>query len=179
MSQCISHLRLLQPAGAPGTTTPPPPPFPFLLRGPPPVWGRHARVLGGSRGAEAWVPSLALPAPARTPSPPEDVSPETPPSLPLLSEGLLGLDEGEQEDPRDYCEGGGAWTPGSPEGGRGKHPGTRVPEWAPPLLSMPPPLPPGGYYPVRIGDLFNGRYHVVRKLGWGHFSTVWLCWDIR
>ncbi|XP_029465283.1 SRSF protein kinase 3 isoform X2 [Rhinatrema bivittatum] len=37
----------------------------------------------------------------------------------------------------------------------------------------------GGYYPVKIGDLFNGRYHVVRKLGWGHFSTVWLCWDIQ
>lgn len=36
----------------------------------------------------------------------------------------------------------------------------------------------GGYYPVMIGDLFNGRYHVVRKLGWGHFSTVWLCWDL-
>ncbi|XP_061662290.1 SRSF protein kinase 3-like isoform X2 [Syngnathoides biaculeatus] len=37
----------------------------------------------------------------------------------------------------------------------------------------------GGYYPVAIGDLFNGRYHVVRKLGWGHFSTVWLCWDLQ
>ncbi|CAM2109942.1 unnamed protein product [Caretta caretta] len=37
----------------------------------------------------------------------------------------------------------------------------------------------GGYYPVAIGDLFNGRHHVVRKLGWGHFSTVWLCWDIQ
>uniref|UniRef100_A0A8C1R171 non-specific serine/threonine protein kinase n=1 Tax=Cyprinus carpio TaxID=7962 RepID=A0A8C1R171_CYPCA len=36
-----------------------------------------------------------------------------------------------------------------------------------------------GYHPVKIGDLFNGRYHVVRKLGWGHFSTVWLCWDIQ
>ncbi|XP_061825371.2 SRSF protein kinase 2 isoform X3 [Nerophis lumbriciformis] len=36
----------------------------------------------------------------------------------------------------------------------------------------------GGYHPVKIGDLFNGRYHVIRKLGWGHFSTVWLCWDI-
>ncbi len=21
------------------------------------------------------------------------------------------------------------------------------------------------------------RYHVIRKIGWGHFSTVWLCWD--
>ncbi|KAM9258944.1 LOW QUALITY PROTEIN: SRSF protein kinase 3, partial [Morus bassanus] len=79
--------------------------------------------------------------PPRTPSPPKNVSPKTPPPLSLLSEGLLGSDEGEQEDPRDYCK--------------------------------------GGYYPVRIGDLFNGCYHVVRKLGWGHFSTVWLCWDIR
>ena len=35
----------------------------------------------------------------------------------------------------------------------------------------------GGYHPVKIGDLFQQRYHVVRKLGWGHFSTVWLCWD--
>ncbi|GAB6033469.1 hypothetical protein CHUAL_013354 [Chamberlinius hualienensis] len=36
----------------------------------------------------------------------------------------------------------------------------------------------GGYHPVKIGDLFSNRYHVVRKLGWGHFSTVWLCWDL-
>lgn len=36
----------------------------------------------------------------------------------------------------------------------------------------------GGYHPVKIGDLFNNRYHVIRKLGWGHFSTVWLCWDL-
>ncbi|XP_019876884.1 SRSF protein kinase 1 [Aethina tumida] len=37
----------------------------------------------------------------------------------------------------------------------------------------------GGYHPVKIGDLFLGRYHVTRKLGWGHFSTVWLCWDLE
>lgn len=36
----------------------------------------------------------------------------------------------------------------------------------------------GGYHPVKIGDLFQSRYHVTRKLGWGHFSTVWLCWDL-
>lgn len=36
----------------------------------------------------------------------------------------------------------------------------------------------GGYHPVKIGDLFRNRYHVTRKLGWGHFSTVWLCWDL-
>jgi len=36
----------------------------------------------------------------------------------------------------------------------------------------------GGYHPVQIGDLFSeGRYVVVRKLGWGHFSTVWLARD--
>lgn len=36
----------------------------------------------------------------------------------------------------------------------------------------------GGYHPVVIGDVFDNRYRVVRKLGWGHFSTVWLCRDI-
>lgn len=53
----------------------------------------------------------------------------------------------------------------------------------------------GGYHPVecglakvwslfmqkqvQIGDVFkNGRYHVIRKLGWGHFSTVWLWYCI-
>ncbi|XP_069701258.1 SRSF protein kinase 3-like [Periplaneta americana] len=36
----------------------------------------------------------------------------------------------------------------------------------------------GGYHPVKIGDFFQSRYHVTRKLGWGHFSTVWLCWDL-
>ena len=35
----------------------------------------------------------------------------------------------------------------------------------------------GGYHPVNIGDVYNGRYNILRKLGWGHFSTVWLCWD--
>ncbi|KAH0911971.1 hypothetical protein HID58_035292 [Brassica napus] len=36
----------------------------------------------------------------------------------------------------------------------------------------------GGYHAVRIGDSFkNGRYVVQSKLGWGHFSTVWLSWD--
>ncbi|OMJ67335.1 hypothetical protein SteCoe_35522 [Stentor coeruleus] len=35
----------------------------------------------------------------------------------------------------------------------------------------------GGYHPVELGDLFGNRYLVVQKLGWGHFSTVWLCKD--
>uniref|UniRef100_A0A3B4A699 non-specific serine/threonine protein kinase n=1 Tax=Periophthalmus magnuspinnatus TaxID=409849 RepID=A0A3B4A699_9GOBI len=37
----------------------------------------------------------------------------------------------------------------------------------------------GGYHNVKIGDLYNQKYHVIRKLGWGHFSTVWLAWDIQ
>lgn len=37
----------------------------------------------------------------------------------------------------------------------------------------------GGYHPVKIGDLFLQRYHVIRKIGWGHFSTVWLCFDFE
>lgn len=36
---------------------------------------------------------------------------------------------------------------------------------------------PGGYHPVHIGDIFHSRYLVVQKLGWGHFSTVWMCFD--
>ncbi|EDW50890.1 GM16264 [Drosophila sechellia] len=24
-----------------------------------------------------------------------------------------------------------------------------------------------------------GRYHVIRKLSWGDYSTVWLCWDLQ
>ncbi|KAL8168186.1 hypothetical protein V2J09_009685 [Rumex salicifolius] len=38
----------------------------------------------------------------------------------------------------------------------------------------------GGYHAVRIGDAFkNGTYVVQSKLGWGHFSTVWLAWDTK
>ncbi|XP_029012918.1 SRSF protein kinase 1a isoform X1 [Betta splendens] len=37
----------------------------------------------------------------------------------------------------------------------------------------------GGYHHVKVGDLYNGKYHIIRKLGWGHFSTVWLAWDIQ
>ncbi|KEF59687.1 CMGC/SRPK protein kinase [Exophiala aquamarina CBS 119918] len=36
----------------------------------------------------------------------------------------------------------------------------------------------GGYHPVHVGETYNnGKYIVVRKLGWGHFSTVWLSRD--
>ncbi|KIK49627.1 hypothetical protein CY34DRAFT_121644 [Suillus luteus UH-Slu-Lm8-n1] len=36
----------------------------------------------------------------------------------------------------------------------------------------------GGYMVIKIDDTFkDGRYIVARKLGWGHFSTVWLIKD--
>ncbi|KAK1801639.1 hypothetical protein P4O66_022282 [Electrophorus voltai] len=37
----------------------------------------------------------------------------------------------------------------------------------------------GGYHPVHVGDVFNKRYQVLSKLGWGYFATVWLCVDLR
>ncbi|KAH8828629.1 kinase-like domain-containing protein [Flagelloscypha sp. PMI_526] len=38
----------------------------------------------------------------------------------------------------------------------------------------------GGYLPIKVSDSFkSGRYEVVRKLGWGHFSTVWLVKDTQ
>ncbi|EDO16560.1 hypothetical protein Kpol_1064p42 [Vanderwaltozyma polyspora DSM 70294] len=34
---------------------------------------------------------------------------------------------------------------------------------------------PGGNHPAYIGEFYNnGKYKLTRKLGWGHFSTVWL-----
>ena len=35
----------------------------------------------------------------------------------------------------------------------------------------------GGYHPVELGDRMNGRYRVIRKLGYGQYSTVWLVVD--
>lgn len=36
----------------------------------------------------------------------------------------------------------------------------------------------GGYHPVTAGEEYNnGRYKVLKKLGWGHFSTVWTVED--
>ncbi|ORX57811.1 kinase-like protein [Piromyces finnis] len=36
----------------------------------------------------------------------------------------------------------------------------------------------GGYHPVKINDVYdNGRYRIIKKLGWGHFSTVWFAKD--
>jgi hypothetical protein len=37
----------------------------------------------------------------------------------------------------------------------------------------------GRFYPVRIKNIYNERYQVIRKLGYGSFSTVWLANDLR
>ncbi|GMF26058.1 unnamed protein product [Phytophthora lilii] len=36
---------------------------------------------------------------------------------------------------------------------------------------------PGGYHRVQVGEVYNSRFEVLQKLGWGHFSTVWKCLD--
>lgn len=38
---------------------------------------------------------------------------------------------------------------------------------------------PEEYYPVHIGDVFGNRYWVAGKLGYGTYSTSWLCRDLR
>lgn len=37
---------------------------------------------------------------------------------------------------------------------------------------------PGNFHPIHFGDLLDdGRYRVIRKLGYGSYSTVWLARD--
>jgi serine/threonine-protein kinase SRPK3 len=36
---------------------------------------------------------------------------------------------------------------------------------------------PGDLHPVSLGELYNNKYLVLRKLGYGRYSTVWLVQD--
>ncbi|KAI1711707.1 protein kinase domain-containing protein [Ditylenchus destructor] len=36
-----------------------------------------------------------------------------------------------------------------------------------------------GYFQVFLGDILNGRYHIVRSLGIGWCASVWLAWDVQ
>lgn len=38
---------------------------------------------------------------------------------------------------------------------------------------------PRMFYPVRLGEVFQERYQVVAKLGYGGHSTIWLCHDLQ
>lgn len=42
-----------------------------------------------------------------------------------------------------------------------------------------PHYDPQQFYPVRIGDVFDERYQVSGKLGYGAYSTSWLCRDMK
>jgi serine/threonine-protein kinase SRPK3 len=33
---------------------------------------------------------------------------------------------------------------------------------------------PGGYHPVNLDDILDGKYKVIHKLGHGGFATIWL-----
>lgn len=33
---------------------------------------------------------------------------------------------------------------------------------------------PGAFHPVRLGEVYGEKYRVLRKLGYGQYSTVWL-----
>jgi serine/threonine-protein kinase SRPK3 len=37
----------------------------------------------------------------------------------------------------------------------------------------------GGYHCMHVGEVMVNRYVIIQKLGWGHFSTVWLAKDIK
>lgn len=38
----------------------------------------------------------------------------------------------------------------------------------------------GGFHPIRLGDTFHhGQYTILRKLGYGQYSTVWLAKDAK
>jgi serine/threonine-protein kinase SRPK3 len=36
----------------------------------------------------------------------------------------------------------------------------------------------GGFHPVHLRDIYDDRYKILHKLGWGGFSTVWLARDL-
>ena len=38
---------------------------------------------------------------------------------------------------------------------------------------------PEKFYPVRIWEVLDKRYQVVGKLGYGAYSTIWLCRDLE
>lgn len=38
---------------------------------------------------------------------------------------------------------------------------------------------PETFCPVKIGDVFESKYQVLGKLGYGSVSTVWLCRDLQ
>ncbi|KAG4436290.1 hypothetical protein IFR05_008230 [Cadophora sp. M221] len=57
-----------------------------------------------------------------------------------------------------------------------------LPKWTQANHSEEERLPwynPNQFFPVRIGDILDSSYKVLGKLGYGAYSTVWLCRNIR
>lgn len=38
---------------------------------------------------------------------------------------------------------------------------------------------PEHYYPVHIGEVYESRYQITGRLGYGAYSTSWLCRDLQ
>jgi len=38
---------------------------------------------------------------------------------------------------------------------------------------------PGCFYPARLGEVLDGRYQIVTKLGYGSGSSIWLARDLQ
>jgi serine/threonine-protein kinase SRPK3 len=38
---------------------------------------------------------------------------------------------------------------------------------------------PDAFYPAWIGEIFQSKYQVLGKLGYGSVSTAWLCRDLE
>ena len=37
---------------------------------------------------------------------------------------------------------------------------------------------PEGYHAAHVGEIIDSKYVLLKKLGWGHFSTVWLAFKL-
>ena len=35
-----------------------------------------------------------------------------------------------------------------------------------------------GYHACHVGEIIDSKYVILKKLGWGHFSTVWLAFKL-
>ena len=35
-----------------------------------------------------------------------------------------------------------------------------------------------GYHAAHVGEIIDSKYVLLKKLGWGHFSTVWLAFKL-
>eukprot|EP01065_Artemidia_motanka_P046957 TRINITY_DN7236_c0_g1_i1.p1 TRINITY_DN7236_c0_g1~~TRINITY_DN7236_c0_g1_i1.p1 ORF type:complete len:1061 (+),score=226.02 TRINITY_DN7236_c0_g1_i1:52-3234(+) len=126
-------------------------------------WCRESPFTAASRMSpsrikrEPGTPSLRTPTTPRTPAQPS--TPVTNPCTPLLPARQPGAPSSQAAVPSHVSNLECTWTTAGSESQTdyGK----------------------GGYMRVREGDVLAGRYHVVSKLGWGQFSTVWMCWDDR